>query len=59
MRMTVFTIFRVVRPALNRPYNFKFFQGCLPEVLLGPFLKNVSHLLLVLLLFLKSHHIIF
>ena len=57
--MTVFTIFGVVRPVLNRPYHFKFFKGCLPEVLLGPFLKNVSNLLLVLLLFLKNHHIIF
>ena len=23
---------------LGRPYHFKFFKGCLPQILLGPFL---------------------
>ena len=28
---------------------FKFFKGCLPQILLGPFLNTLSHLLLMLL----------
>ena len=32
--------------ALGRPYPFKFFKGCLPQILLGPFLNTLSHLLL-------------
>ena len=30
--------------ALGRPYHFKFFKGCLPQILLGPFLNTLSHL---------------
>ena len=30
---------------LSRPYHFKFFKGCLPQNLLGPFLDNLIHLL--------------
>ena len=26
---------------LSRPYPFKFFKGCLPQTLLGPFLNNL------------------
>ena len=29
---------------LSRPYPFKFFKGCLPQVLLGPFLNALSHI---------------
>ena len=29
---------------LRRPYQFKFFKGCLPQILLGPFLNTSSHL---------------
>ena len=29
---------------LGRPYHFKFFKGCLPQILLGPFLNTLSHL---------------
>ena len=25
----------------SRPYHFKFFKGCLPQILLGPFLNNL------------------
>ena len=32
---------------LSRPYHFKFFKGCLPQTLLGPFLSILSHLLLL------------
>ena len=29
---------------LNRPYPFKFFKGCLPQILLGPFLNTLSQM---------------
>ena len=29
---------------LSRPYIFNFFKGCLPQILLGPFLNFLSHL---------------
>ena len=28
---------------LGRPYHFKFFKGCLPQILLGPFLNTLTH----------------
>ena len=28
------------------PYHFKLFKGCLPQILLGPFLNTLSHLCL-------------
>ena len=28
----------------KRPYHFKFFKGCLPQVLFGPFLNTLPHL---------------
>ena len=31
---------------LSRPYSFKFFKGCLPQILLGPFLNTLSHFIL-------------
>ena len=33
------------RQRLKRPYHFKFFKGCLPQILLGPFLNTLSHIL--------------
>ena len=27
---------------LSRPYPFKFFKSCLPQILLGPFLNTLS-----------------
>ena len=30
--------------ALGRPYTFKFFKGCLPQILFGPFLNALSHI---------------
>ena len=32
--------------SLNRPYHFKFFKGCLPQVLLGPFLNSLTHIVI-------------
>ena len=29
---------------LCRPYHFKFCKGCLPQILYGPFLNNLSHM---------------
>ena len=29
---------------LSKPYPFKFFKGCLPQILLGPFLNTLSHI---------------
>ena len=31
---------------LSRPYSFKFFKGCLSQILLGPFLNTLSHFIL-------------
>ena len=31
---------------LGRPYPFNFFKGCLPQILLGPFLNTLSHITL-------------
>ena len=31
--------------SLNIPCQFKFFKGCLPQILTGPFLNILSHLL--------------
>ena len=30
---------------LGRPYHFNFFKGCLPQILLGPFLNTLTHIL--------------
>ena len=35
-------------PALGRPYHFTFFKGCLPQILLGPFLNTLSHMMTVI-----------
>ena len=44
MWKTVFKKFEGVWSALNRPYPFKFFKGCLWQILLRPFLEILSHL---------------
>ena len=31
-------------------YYFKFFKGCLPQILLGPFLSTLSHLLFIMII---------
>ena len=30
---------------LSRPYSFKFFKGCLPQILLGLFLNTLSQII--------------
>ena len=38
--------FEGVWSALGIPYPFKFFKGCLPQILLGPFLNPLPHLIM-------------
>ena len=40
---TAFKKFDGIWSALSRPYSFKFFKGCLPQILLGPFLNTLTH----------------
>ena len=30
---------------LRRPYTFKFFKGCLPQILVAPFLDALAHMI--------------
>ena len=30
---------------LGRPHHFKSFKGCLPQILLGPFLNTLTHII--------------
>ena len=34
-----------------KPYSFKFFKGCLPQILLGPLLNTLSYVRLLLFSF--------
>ena len=43
---TAFKKFERVWSALGRPYPFKFFKVCLPQILLGPFLNTLSHMII-------------
>ena len=38
--------------SVHRPYHFKFHKGCLPQILLGPFLNTLFQMFLDLLKFL-------
>ena len=38
-------VFQEKSNKIGRPYPFKFFKGCLPQILLGPFLNTLSHLI--------------
>ena len=29
---------------LGRPHHFKFFKGCHPQILVGPFLNTLTHI---------------
>ena len=31
------------KTTFSRPYHFKVFKGCLPQILLGPLLNTLSH----------------
>ena len=37
-----FKKFEEVWSALGRPHPFKYFKGCLPQILLGPFLNTAA-----------------
>ena len=45
LRETAFKKFEGVWSALGRPYPFKLFKGCLPQILLGRFLNTLSHII--------------
>ena len=32
---------------LSRPYHFRYFKGCLPKILLGPFLNTLAHMIML------------
>ena len=32
----------------SKPYHFRFFKGCLLQILLGPFLNTLTHIVLLL-----------
>ena len=34
---------------LSRPYPFKFFKGCLPQISFGPFLNTLSHIVVLVM----------
>ena len=40
---------RIDQVKLSKPSDIKYFNGCLPQILLGPFLNTLSHLVPVLL----------
>ena len=44
MRETAFKKFERVWSALGRSYTFISFKGCLPQILLGPFLNTLTHI---------------
>ena len=39
---------------LRRPYPFKFFKGCLPQILLSPFFNTLSQIFLEIVLPIES-----
>ena len=39
---------------LSRPYHFKFFKDCLPQILLGPFLNTLSNIALCSVTYCRS-----
>ena len=38
---------------LSGPYHFKFFKGCLPQILLGSFLNTLNHMIFLIKTFLR------
>ena len=47
MWKTAFKKFEAVWSAESKPHSFRFFKGCLPQILLGQFLNTLSHIILV------------
>ena len=44
-RMDQINFFWDIAFVKDRPYPFKFFKGCLPRILIGPFLNTLSHMM--------------
>ena len=42
--VTMYSIMDYLKFIENRPYNFKFFKGCLSQNLIGPFLNTLSYI---------------
>ena len=44
----VFAIQLLIQPlkTFKGPYHFKFFKGCIAQILLGPFLNALSHIII-------------
>ena len=55
MWKTAFKKFEGVWSALGF-YPLKFFKGCLPQILLGPFLNTLSHLIHAQMVFIFSEY---
>ena len=47
---TAFKKFQTNQICLGRPYHFKISKGCLPQILLGPFLNTLTNLFVNFLL---------
>ena len=47
MKLITQTFLGGENPTLSRPYHFKFSKGCLPQILLVPFLNTLSNLTLI------------
>ena len=39
-------LFYLKKKCLDRPYHLKSFKGCLPQILLGPFLNTLTQMML-------------
>ena len=40
-QILLYSLWIISKSCLSRPYPFKFFKGCLPQILLGPFLNTL------------------
>ena len=47
---TAFKQFEEIWSTWSRPYPFKYFEGCLPQILLGPVLNTLSHTIMIWLI---------
>ena len=50
---------KLSRDWLSRPYCFKSFKGCLPQILLGSFLNTLSHMILRILELVTAEAVVF
>ena len=48
---------KTIITSLSKPYHFKFFKGCLPQISLGPFSYTLSHFYILSLCAEEMYHI--